>query len=70
MITVGQGYDIPSNGIDGFTFSGFTALDRDDSTAGNATEQILQIVAGVRENFGVAGEYGPLISVLISSQNE
>ena len=39
-------------------------VDNNDGTAGNTTEQILQIVAEVRENFGVAGDYGPLISVL------
>lgn len=51
LVRAGQGYDIPSAGVDGFTFSEFTALDRNDGTAGNATEQILQIVAGVREDF-------------------
>ncbi|ESA35241.1 peptidase s8 and s53 subtilisin kexin sedolisin [Leptolyngbya sp. Heron Island J] len=51
VVTTGQGYDIPTPAFDGFNFSGFTALDRGDGTAGNLDEQIFQIVAGVREDF-------------------
>ncbi|MFG6107125.1 hypothetical protein U2F10_33110 [Leptothoe sp. EHU-05/26/07-4] len=51
LVGANQGYDIPPGNIGGFNFSSFTALDRGDGTAGNTTEQILQIVAGVREDF-------------------
>ena len=47
----GQGYDIPTPDFAGFDFAGFTAFDGDGGSAGNLNEQILQIVAGVREDF-------------------
>jgi hypothetical protein len=47
----GQGYDIPTSDFDGFNFTGFTPFAQSDSSAGNLNEQILQIVAGVREDY-------------------
>ena len=46
-----QGYDIPSPTFAGFDFSAFTAFDTNDGGNGNLNEQVLQIIAGVREDF-------------------
>lgn len=52
LVQTGQGYDLPTIGnFNGFTFTGFTPFDRNDGASGNLNGQILQIVAGVREDY-------------------
>ncbi|MGB3613546.1 MAG: hypothetical protein WBA10_07095, partial [Elainellaceae cyanobacterium] len=50
-LAFGQGYNIPSPPFAGFNFSAFSAFDRNDGGNGSLSEQILQILAGVREDF-------------------
>ncbi len=51
-LSSGNGYALPEEGdFSGFAFSGFTPFNRADGSPGNAEEQILQILAGVREDF-------------------
>ncbi len=47
----GQGYDIPQGSFNGFNFTGFAPFAQSNGSAGNLNEQILQIVAGVREDY-------------------
>ena len=50
VLRPGNGYEIPQ-GFANTPFSAFTAFARGDGSPGNRTEQILQVIAGVREDF-------------------
>lgn len=51
FVQTGQGYELPTDAFNGFTFSGYTPFNQNDGTPGDANEQILQIIAGVREDY-------------------
>ncbi len=50
-VASGQGYDLPSANYDGFGFGAFAGFDTSGGSGGNVHEQVLQTLAGVREDF-------------------